>query len=53
MKKNQYKKTVNKPIEYENETNTEKPKQELPKGNLPPYELNPRIQRRKEKESDV
>jgi hypothetical protein len=48
--KTNIKTSVNKPIEYENETNTEKPKQEAPKGTFPPYELNPRIQRMKEKE---
>ena len=37
------------PIEYANEPSAEKPKQEEPKGNFPPYELNPRIQRMKEK----
>jgi len=48
--KTNIKKTVNKPIEYEDEPPAEKPKQEAPKGNFPPYELNPRIQRMKEKE---
>ena len=47
------KQPVNKIVEYENETTTEKPKQEPPKGNFPPYELNPRIQRMKEKEKDI
>jgi hypothetical protein len=49
-KKQILKKTVKKPIEYEDEPSAEKPKQEAPKGNFPPYELNPRIQRMKEKE---
>ena len=52
-RKTNIKKPVNKPIEYENETNTEKSKQEPPKGNFPQYELNPRIQRMKEKEKDL
>ena len=51
--KNKFKKTVNKPIEYEDEPPTEKPKQEPTKGNFPPYELNPRIQRMKEKEKKI
>ena len=44
------KKPINKTIEYEDEPPAEKPKQESTKGNFPPYELNPRIQRMKEKE---
>jgi hypothetical protein len=51
--KTNIKKTVNKPIEYEQEEPLINPKQETPKGNFPPYELNPRIQRMKEKEKKI
>ena len=49
-KKPNIKQPVNKTIEYEQEETRENPKQEAPQGNFPPYELNPRIQRMKEKE---